>query len=199
MVNVVSVTNAQTADTQKKYVCSMHPNETSDKPGKCPECGMDYVLSESLNKQLLAGVATMPSVKVWDLKGHEVDVSTLRNDNKPFVMLFWATWCAPCMKELNNVADVYEDWQKETGVKIYAISVDDSRTSAKVATVAAGYKWDYTVLLDKNQDLSHSLNFTMPPYQVLLDANGKIVWVHNSYLEGDEFELGKKIKELAKK
>lgn len=177
----------------------MHPAETSDKPGKCPQCGMDLVLKESQDKPLLTGITSMPSVKVLDLKGSPVDVSTLRNDGKPFIILFWASWCAPCMKELNNIADVYEKWQKETGVKIYAVSIDDARTSAKVPVVAAGNNWDYVILLDRNQDLAHALNFTMPPYQVLLDADGKIVWVHNSYLEGDEFELEKRIKELIKK
>jgi hypothetical protein len=37
----------QTATTGKElYVCPMHPEETSDKPGKCPKCGMDLVKKE---------------------------------------------------------------------------------------------------------------------------------------------------------
>jgi hypothetical protein len=37
----------QTAATGKElYVCPMHPEETSDKPGKCPKCGMDLVKKE---------------------------------------------------------------------------------------------------------------------------------------------------------
>jgi transcription initiation factor IIE alpha subunit len=36
------------------YSCSMHPNVTSDKPGKCPQCGMDLSLSnkEEMKKQV---------------------------------------------------------------------------------------------------------------------------------------------------
>lgn len=30
----------------KKYSCPMHPEETSDKPGSCSECGMDLVSEE---------------------------------------------------------------------------------------------------------------------------------------------------------
>ncbi len=32
------------AETTETYTCSMHPEVTSDKPGKCPKCGMDLVL-----------------------------------------------------------------------------------------------------------------------------------------------------------
>ena len=36
------------------YSCSMHPDVTSDKPGKCPKCGMDLSLSnkEEMKKQV---------------------------------------------------------------------------------------------------------------------------------------------------
>ncbi|MBX9889083.1 MAG: hypothetical protein K2Y30_14235 [Flavobacteriaceae bacterium] len=30
-------------ETQKTYTCPMHPEVTSDKPGKCPKCGMNLV------------------------------------------------------------------------------------------------------------------------------------------------------------
>lgn len=37
----------------------------------------------------------LPPVKVADIKGNVVGVSALSNDGSPFVLLFWATWCAP--------------------------------------------------------------------------------------------------------
>jgi hypothetical protein len=35
---------ADSASHKAVYVCPMHPEETSDKPGKCPKCGMDLEL-----------------------------------------------------------------------------------------------------------------------------------------------------------
>ena len=35
---------------EKVYVCPMHPEETSDRPGKCPICGMDLELMEESEK-----------------------------------------------------------------------------------------------------------------------------------------------------
>lgn len=140
----------------------------------------------------------LPSVQVTDIKGKTIDVSTLSNNGKPFVLCFWATWCSPCIKELNNIADLYEDWEKKTGVKIYAVSVDDSRTSAKVPAFVEGKLWPFDILLDKNQDLMRAMNFTMPPFTALINGKGEIVWTHNSYVEGDEYELQEKIEELVK-
>ncbi|HEY0944189.1 MAG TPA: heavy metal-binding domain-containing protein [Opitutaceae bacterium] len=31
------------AGEEKKYTCPMHPEISADKPGKCPQCGMDLV------------------------------------------------------------------------------------------------------------------------------------------------------------
>ena len=72
----------------------------------------------------------LPNVTLKDLNGKNVNIAKLSNNGKPFVITFWATWCGPCIKEHNALNDVYEDWQDETGVKIYAVSIDDSRSTA---------------------------------------------------------------------
>ena len=61
---------------------------------------------------------TLPSVKVKNLKGSLLNIQTIENDGKPIVISFWATWCKPCKKELNAIAEVYEEWQDDTGVKL---------------------------------------------------------------------------------
>jgi len=34
-------------EKQAMYFCTMHPEETSDQPGNCPQCGMAMVMKES--------------------------------------------------------------------------------------------------------------------------------------------------------
>jgi len=132
---------------------------------------------------------TLPSVVVQKLDGSKFNTSQIENDGKPIILNFWATWCSPCKRELNNIAEMYDEWQEETGVKIVAMSIDDTRNMAKVAPYVNGKGWDYEVYIDPNGDLKRALSVNNIPHTFLLDGNGEIVWQHNSYSEGDEYEL----------
>lgn len=138
----------------------------------------------------------IPNVKVKNLKGEEVDTKHFSNGGKPFIINFWATWCKPCILELNNISEVYPDWQKETGVKIIAISIDDTRNSKKVAPFINGRGWSYEVYLDENSDLKRALNINNPPHTLLVNGKGEIVWEHNGYAQGDEDEVISQVKKL---
>ena len=141
---------------------------------------------------------SLPNVKVKTLAGDAFNISDLDNNNKPMVISFWATWCKPCKKELNNISEVYEDWKKETGVKLVAVSIDDSRSMSKVAPYINASDWEYEVYLDPNKDLCRLLGVSIVPHTFLLNGKKEIVWQHRGYVEGDEDELYNKIVELAK-
>lgn len=128
----------------------------------------------------------LPSVDIKTLGGKTVNASTFSNDEKPIIVSFWATWCAPCKKELNAVAEVYSDWQKETGVKLIAISIDDSRSSSKVVPYVNSKGWEYEEYIDLNSDLKRAMNVNMPPHTFILDGKGNIVWQHVGFKDGDE-------------
>jgi cytochrome c biogenesis protein CcmG, thiol:disulfide interchange protein DsbE len=140
---------------------------------------------------------TLPSVKVKNLKGSLVNIQTIENDGNPIVISFWATWCKPCKKELNTIAEVYEEWQDDTGVKLIAISIDDSRSSSKVKPYVNSSGWEYEVYLDPNRDLARSLGVSTVPHTFLLDGDGNIVWEHRGYIEGDEDELLEQIEHIS--
>ena len=139
----------------------------------------------------------LPSVTLSDVNGDKVDVSELPKDGKIIVLSFWATWCVPCKKELTNIMDEYENWQKSYNVELVAVSIDDSRNITKVKPTVDGTNWPYRVLLDPNQDLKRALSFQNVPYTVVTDKKGNIAYIHSGYVEGDEFELENKLKELA--
>ena len=52
----------------------------------------------------------------------------LNEDNFYHILSFWATWCVPCINELDALNEVYDELSKELKFKVYAISTDDSRT-----------------------------------------------------------------------
>ncbi|MBU2651509.1 MAG: TlpA family protein disulfide reductase [Bacteroidetes bacterium] len=140
----------------------------------------------------------LPSVDVKTTDGKSFNTQDISNDGKPIIVSFWALWCKPCIKELNTIADVYEDWQEETGVKLYAVSIDDARSSSKVLPFASGNSWEYEILLDPNGDFKRAMGVNMIPHTFLLDGEGNIVWQHTSFAEGAELELIDTVRKVAK-
>ena len=141
--------------------------------------------------------AQIPASTIKTIDGKAFNTSKIENDG-PIIIDFWATWCKPCVKELEAIAESYEDWQDETGVKIYAVSIDNARSMGKVAPFVNGKGWEYEVLLDPNGDFKRAMNVVNVPHVFLLDKDGKIVYQHTTYAEGDEDELFELVKKVAK-
>ena len=141
---------------------------------------------------------TLPNKEVKTLDGSKFNITDLENDGNPIVISFWATWCKPCKKELNNIAEVYEDWQDETSVKLVAISIDDTRSMMRVAPYVNASEWEYEVYLDPNGELKRAMGVSTVPHTFLLNGKNEIVWQHKGYVEGDEDELYEQIEKIAK-
>ncbi len=139
---------------------------------------------------------SLPSVTLKNTEGDNVDMSSYATNGKITIISFWATWCKPCIKELRNINDVLDDWVEEYNVELVAVSVDDSRNTALVKPFADGQGWDFDILLDPNGELQRAMNVTNPPVTFLIDQNGKIVYTHTGYLEGDELDLEDEIIKL---
>lgn len=140
---------------------------------------------------------TLPSVDLKTLDGQIFNTQSMDNEGKPIIISLWATWCMPCREELEAISIVYEDWVEETGVKLYAVSIDDSRTASKVAPFVRSKGWEYVILQDINSDFKRALNVTDVPYLCILNGKREIVWAHTSYAAGDEEEIYEIIKKLS--
>ena len=111
----------------------------------------------------------LPNVKLKNLKGELVN-SNLDFQKKDviYVYSFWATWCAPCVQELDAISEVYGDWKQKINIELIAVSVDDSRTEKRIKPMVNGKGWEYIVLLDTNQEFKRSLSIANVPYTVVV-------------------------------
>ncbi len=155
-------------------------------------------LSLSLSLIISLGYSQLPNINLKDVNGVTKNLSKFSNNGNPIIISFWATWCKPCKAELNTIAEEYDDWTDETGVKLIAVSIDDARSSTRVEPYINAQGWEYLVLLDPNGDLKRAMNVNNVPHTFLVDGNGKIVWDHNNYSPGDEEELYEELVKIAK-
>lgn len=130
----------------------------------------------------------LPEASIQTLEGKPFNTKDIQNDGKPIILTFWATWCKPCMREHDAINEMYGEWAEETGVKVYAISIDDSRSTKRVMPTVNGKGWEFEVLLDPNGDLKRLMNVNVPPHVFVLNGNKEVVWQHVGYLDGDEMK-----------
>jgi len=140
---------------------------------------------------------TIPAVDIKTMTGEIFNTSNIDNAGKPMVISFFALWCKPCMRELTAIADVYPDWQEETGVKLVAISIDDARSMANVMPTVNGNGWEYEFYCDPNGDFKRTMGVNMIPHLFILNGQKQVVYQHTSYAEGGENELFEIIKKVA--
>jgi peroxiredoxin len=138
----------------------------------------------------------MPNIELNSISGETINVSTqFKEKDKLYVFSFWATWCAPCINELEAIHKKYASWKEALNVEIIAVSIDDSKTQKRVKPFLNGKGWTYNVLMDSNQELKRALSIVNVPYTIVV-KNSKIVFVSNGYSQGSEEELYQKLKEL---
>lgn len=139
----------------------------------------------------------LPNVSLKTMDGESITLAEAAEGDGPVIVSLWATWCVPCLKELDAISEVYPDWQDETDVRLIAVSIDDSRTVKRVKPLINGKGWDYTILLDTNNDVKRALGAATVPLTILV-KDGKIVYRHSGYSPGAEMELYEKVQEHSK-
>jgi thiol-disulfide isomerase/thioredoxin len=137
---------------------------------------------------------TIPNITLNTLNGKSVKIQDEISKDKITILSFWASWCVPCINELDAISEVYEDWQEDFNLELIAISTDDARTQKRIRPMVNGKGWPYKILLDKNQELKRALNISTLP-QIIILKDSKIIYIHSGYSPGVEDEFYDIIKE----
>ena len=138
----------------------------------------------------------LPDLSLNSLEGKTMSLtSDFSEKDKIYIFSFWATWCGPCINELDEMNDLQIEWKKNLNFEIIAVATDDSKTQKRVKPLINGKGWSYKVLLDTNQDFKRALSIANIPYLIVV-KNNTIVHIQNGYTPGSESELYEKLKGL---
>ena len=129
----------------------------------------------------------MPNMYIKTIDGKSINTKSIYNKKGLTVYSFWATWCVPCINELDDIHKEIEKWD-DANVKIVAISTDDSRTKRRVRPMVNGKKWNFEILLDENQALKRALNINAIPHTIVTKGT-RIIYRRIGYKPGEENHL----------
>ncbi len=112
---------------------------------------------------------------------------------KVVLVNFWASWCAPCRKEMPKLEQLHQKY-KDLGVTILAINIDENPELSK--KVLKDIPVSFPILYDPENNVSADYDIQSMPSTFLVDKNGLLRFRHNGYLAGYEDKYEKQIKHL---
>ena len=132
-----------------------------------------------------------PTFYLPTLEGKNFFLSKSLKEGNPIVFSFFATWCAPCRKEmpkLDSLAQVFKD------IKFYLINVSgltgkDKEDVDKVKKMLLSLDVSLPVLMDNYAKTAEKYDALILPTTVVINPEGLIIYKHTGYKAGDEKEL----------
>ena len=142
--------------------------------------------------QILLSQDISPNFSLKKINGRTVKIGEYL-ENGPVLINFWATWCAPCKKEMVFLEKFENEYKKE-GFSVLSISIDSQKSLAQVRSYIRINNYSFDVFLDPNMKVFKKMNGNLMPTNILLDKKGNIIWRHYGYLPGDEKNMNLQIR-----
>lgn len=135
----------------------------------------------------LEGVAVgsqMPPYTAVLVGGERFDVAQLRGE--VVLLNVWATWCGPCRYEIPTLKALHDKYRAQK-FQVVGVSVDEKDFQEDVKKYVQGEKVQYPIVLDPEGKIGSLFHISVLPTSMLLDREGKIVWIQTGMIvEGDQ-------------
>ncbi|HJL42592.1 MAG TPA: TlpA disulfide reductase family protein [Myxococcales bacterium LLY-WYZ-16_1] len=116
----------------------------------------------------------------------------------PVVILFWATWCGPCMQEMPFYQKLYEEY-RDQGLQVVAISMDSQSTVMRAGPTARRLGVTYDVVTDLDTRVTTQMNPRQAaPFSIWVNREGRIVWEREGFAPSEKDVIEKGIAKLVK-
>jgi thiol-disulfide isomerase/thioredoxin len=133
-----------------------------------------------------------PAKPFNDPDGHPAHLADFAG--KPLLVNLWASWCAPCVKELPTLDSLARSNQ---GIRVLAVSQDSGPHASVVAFLQAHRIGTLDAYQDPSMGLSGALGADVLPTSVLFDPQGREVWRYVGDLDWSSPQAAKLLSEAA--
>lgn len=104
-------------------------------------------------------------------------------EGRAVLLSFWATSCAPCVREVPVLAALHRELPAR-GVDVIAVAMPYD-PPASVLSFTQRHRVQYPVAFDLHGEVSGRFKVEAIPYAVLLDGDGRVRWKHLGVIDGD--------------
>lgn len=132
-----------------------------------------------------------PDFSLKSMSGENIRLSEMRG--KVVMINFWATWCAPCRKEMPLLNALYNK-HKNSGFVLLGVNIDNSPKNGEKMAKKLGI--NFPILFDNSKKVSETYKVSAMPFTIILDKSGKISQIHKGYLPGYEKKYDAQISKL---
>ncbi|HUH13677.1 MAG TPA: TlpA disulfide reductase family protein [Longimicrobiales bacterium] len=142
-------------------------------------------LAPGCDANLPAGAVgtTMQPYAARSLEGDSVSLESFKDE--VVLLNVWATWCAPCRREIPEL-QVLQERYGERGLKVVGVSLDAPGSNERVREFLQEFGVEYTILRDPHEAIGGLLGVVGMPTTVLIDREGVIRWRHLGAVTADD-------------
>lgn len=129
----------------------------------------------------------LPNFKFVDYKGKEIEMNELYKNQQYILIDFWATWCAPCIRDFVFLDSLYKTYTNK-GFEIISYSYDVNKVKYESFMNQNDYKWIFITDLQADQSpVNKIFRINKFPSNFLVDKEGIILMVNADALSLKEF------------
>jgi thiol-disulfide isomerase/thioredoxin len=165
-ISIYTVTNYNKNKSNDLIIAEKEKSKVNNIPSESEASNK----ASSTNKNAVSDKKPALDFKLKDLNGKEVSLSDFKG--KKVFLNFWATWCPPCKAEMPDIEKLYSE-TKDTDLVILAVNVGEGKSD--VTSFLNDNKYNFTVLLDSDQNITNQYNIKGIPTSFFIDKEGNIV------------------------
>ncbi len=127
------------------------------------------------------------------LSGGDIEIGAA-SDHRPTVLVFWASWCAPCVEEAPHLERLHA--KHGTSIRFVSVSIDETHAHEELRRVVADLRLTYPVALDPEGTVVLPKYATAIgiPLTFVIGADGRVRFTQRNYRAGDERTLERAIR-----